>query len=80
MFKTKKWLMCLMGLFAAFGLFATAKCDVQAADYQVGSYIVCNEDTRLFTLPDCNEGVVTEIPRWSVAEVVENDKIYTKIN
>ena len=81
MFKTKKWLMCLMGLFAAFGLFATAKCDVQAGrNYPIGSYIVCNTDTRLFTLPDCNEGVVTEIPQGAIAEVVENDKIYTKVS
>ena len=80
MLKTKKWLMGLFGMLAALGLFATAKCDVTAADYPVGSYIVCDEDTRLFNLPDCNEGVVTEIPKWTVVEVVENDKIYTKVN
>ena len=80
MFKTRKWLMGLLGVLAAFGLLLTEKCDVKAADYHVGSYIVCNTDTKLFVLPDCNEGVVTELPQWSVVEVVENDKIYTKVN
>lgn len=81
MFSSKKWLSGIIGLVLCLLLAAGNKEDVQAGkNYQIGSYIVCTEDTKLFTLPDCNEGVVTEIAKGSVATVVENDKIYTKVN
>ena len=80
MLSSKKWLLGLMGVILSLGLMGATKCDVQAADYQVGSYIVCNTDTRLFTLPDCNEGVVAEISKNSVCTIVENDDIYTLVS
>ena len=80
MLSSKKWLLGLMGFFLSLGLMGATKCDVQAADYEIGSYIVCNTDTKLFVLPDCNEGVVAEISQNSVCTVVENDKIYTLVS
>ena len=70
-----------MGAAMCLTLSVVNKQDVEAGqDYQIGSYIVCTEDTNLFVLPDCNEGIVVSIPKNSVAVVVENDEIYTKVN
>ena len=77
----KKWLKGLLGAAMCLALAVAGKQDVNAGqDYTIGSYIVCTEDTNLFVLPDCNEGVVTPIAKNSVAVVVENDEIYTKVN
>lgn len=77
----KKWLTGLLGAVMCLTLAVVNKQDVKAGqDYQIGSYIVCTEDTNLFVLPDCNEGQVAPIPKNSIAVVVENDEIYTKVN
>lgn len=77
----KKWLTGLLGVVMCLTLAVGNKQDVKAGqDYEIGSIIVCTEDTNLFVLPDCNEGTVAPIPKDSVAVVVENDKIYTKVN
>lgn len=77
----KKWLTDFMGAAMCLTLAVVNKQDVEAGqDYQIGSYIVCTEDTNLFVLPDCNEGIVAPITKDSVAVVVENDEIYTKVN
>lgn len=77
----KKWLTGLLGAAMCLTLAVVNKQDVKAGqDYQIGSYIVCTEDTNLFVLSDCNEGTVAPIPKNSVAVVVENDEIYTKVN
>lgn len=81
MCNSKKWLTGLLGAVMCLALTAAVKQDVKAGqDYEIGSYIVCTEDTNLFVLPDCNEGVVAPIAKNSVAVVVENEKIYTKVN
>ena len=77
----KKWLTALLSMAMCLTLAVVDKQDVEAGrDYTIGSYIVCTEDTKLFVLPDCNEGVVAPIAKNSVAMVVENEKIYTKVN
>jgi len=77
----KKWLTAVLGTAMCLTLAAVDKQDVKAGqDYEIGSYIVCTEDTNLFVLPDCNEGKVAPITKNSVAVVVENDEIYTKVN
>lgn len=77
----KKWLTGFLGAVMCLSLAVVNKQDVEAGqDYQIGSYIVCTEDTNLFVLPDCNEGIVAPITKDSVAVVVENDEIYTKVN
>lgn len=81
MCNSKRWLTGLLGMVMCLTLAVMAKQDVKAGqDYEIGSYIVCTEDTNLFVLPDCNEGVVAPIAKNSVAVVVENDDIYTKVN
>lgn len=81
MCNSKRWLTGLLGAAMCLTLTVVAKQDVKAGqDYEIGSYIVCTEDTKLFVLPDCNEGVVAPIAKNSVAVVVENDDIYTKVN
>lgn len=77
----KKWLTGLLGVAMCLTLAAADKQDVEARQsYKIGSYIVCTEDTNLFVLPDCNEGKVGPIAKNSVAVVVENEEIYTKVN
>ena len=77
----KKWLTGLLGAVMCLTLAVVNKQDVKAGqNYEIGSYIVCTEDTNLFVLPDCNEGTAAPIPKNSVAVVVENDEIYTKVN
>ena len=77
----KKWLTGLLGAAMCLTLVAVNKQDVEARqDYKIGSYIICTEDTNLFVLPDCNEGKVAPIPKGSIAVVVENEEIYTKVN
>lgn len=63
----KKWLAGFLGAVMCLTLTVVDKQDVEAGqDYQIGSYIVCTEDTNLFVLPDCNEGKVASIPKNSV--------------
>ena len=77
----KKWLTGLLGVVMCLTLAVGNKQDVKAGqDYEIGSIIVCTEDTNLFVLPDCNEGTVAPITKDSVAVVVENNEIYTKVN
>lgn len=77
----KKWLAGLLGIVMCLSLAAADKQDVKAGrDYEIGSYIVCTKDTNLLVLPDCNEGIVAPIAENSVAIIVENDEIYTKVN
>lgn len=77
----RKWLMGLLGGVMCLTLAVVNKQDVKAGQsYEIGSYIICTEDTKLFVLPDCNEGVVAPISKNSVAVVVENEEIYTKVN
>ena len=77
----KKWLTGLLGVAMCLTLAVTDKQDARAKEnYQIGSYIVCTEDTNLFVQPDCNEGIVAPIAKNSVAVVVENNEIYTKVN
>ena len=81
MCNSKKWLTALLGMALCLTLAVVDKQDVKAGrDYTIGSYIVCTEDTKLFVLPDSNEGVVGPIAKNSVAVVVENEKIFTKVN
>ncbi len=81
MCNSKRWLKGLLGGAMCLTLIAVTKQDAEAGQsYEVGSYIVCTEDTNLFVLPDCNEGVVTPIAKNSIAVVVENDEIYTKVS
>lgn len=77
----KKWLTGFLGAVMCLSLAVVNKQDVEAGqDYQIGSYIVCTEDTNLFVQPDCNEGEVASIPKDSIAVVVENGEAYTKVN
>lgn len=77
----KKWLTGFLGAAMCLTLAVVDKQDVEAGqNYQIGSYIVCTEDTDLFVLPDCNEGKAASIPKNSIAVIVENDEIYTKVN
>ncbi len=77
----KKWLTAVLGAAMCLTLMVVNKQDVKAGQsYEIGSYIVCTEDTKLFVLPDCNEGVVAPITKNSIAVVVENEEIYTKVS
>jgi len=80
MIQTKKWLIALSGFFLFLGVISVSKQDVLAAEnFQAGSFITCTTDSSLYVGPDVNSGVVAPITKGSVATVVENDSIYTKV-
>lgn len=78
---SKKWLAGLLGMMMCLTMAVTVKQDVKAGrDYTIGSYIVCTQDTNLYMMPNCTDGVAAPIAKNSVAVVVENGEIYTKVN
>lgn len=81
MYNSRKWLTGFLGMAMCLILAVTVKQDARAGqDYAIGSYIVCTQDTNLLILPDCNAGEVAPITKDSVAVVVENGEIYTKVS
>lgn len=81
MFKSKKWLFGLSAMMMCLGLTAVNKQNVKAwEEYPAGSYIVCTEDTQLYTLPDNNSDAVCEIEEGSVASVLTTGENYYKVN